>query len=426
MTPTIKIPEAADVVVIGGGIIGCSTAYYLARNGIRVVLCEKGEIAGEQSSRNWGFIRKQGRDPAELPLMIHSMALWHELNTELEDDIGFYEGGTLYLSDNEQRYQGNLAWLEHGKAYDLDTKFLSLSELGELIPGIRGQTRGALYTPSDARAEPAQATQSIASKAQTYGATVLSQCAVRGIDIEAGSVAGVITEHGRIRSPAVVCAGGAWSSYFCRHLDLVFPQLKVVSSVMSTAPAPLVTQASIWQTGLGIRRRMDKGYNVATAGSPSCQITPDCFRFFREFVHAYSHSKEKVSLKFGERFFTELRWPQNWSFEEITPFEIERTLNPDPDKKLLDKAYRQLGCTFPDLKGIEITRRWAGMIDVTPDELPVISAVETIPGLTISTGYSGHGFGIGPGAGNVTADLVQGNTPAIDISLLGLERLLRR
>jgi glycine/D-amino acid oxidase-like deaminating enzyme len=425
MPTTIKIPDATDVVVIGGGIIGCSTAYYLARNGIRVVLCEKGEIAAEQSSRNWGFIRKQGRDPTELPLMIHSMDLWHELNKELDDDIGFFKGGTLYLSDNEQRYQGNLAWLEHGKAYNLDTKFLSLTELENLVPGIQGQTRGALYTPSDARAEPAQATQSIARKAQTYGATVLSQCAVRGIDIEAGSVAGVVTEHGRIRSSNVVCAGGVWSSYFCRHLDLVFPQLKVVSSVMSTAPAPLITQASIWKTGLGIRRRMDKGYNVATAGSPVCQITPDCFRFFRDFIHAYRHSKEKVSIKFGERFFTELRWPQKWSFEEVTPFEIERTLNPDPDSGLLDIAYKQLGSTFPELKGVKITQRWAGMIDVTPDELPVISAVESIPGLVISTGYSGHGFGIGPGAGKVTAELVLGNTPAVDISPLGLERLLK-
>ena len=84
-----KIPDATDVVVIGGGIIGCCTAYYLAREGIRVVLCEKGEIAGEQSSRNWGFIRKQGRDPAELPLMIYSMKLWHELNKDLDEDIGF-------------------------------------------------------------------------------------------------------------------------------------------------------------------------------------------------------------------------------------------------------------------------------------------------------------------------------------------------
>ena len=91
------LPEVADVVVVGGGIIGCSTAYYLSQQGVSVVLCEKGSIAGEQSSRNWGFIRKQGRDPRELHLMIHSLELWQALDQTLSEDFGFYKGGTLYL-----------------------------------------------------------------------------------------------------------------------------------------------------------------------------------------------------------------------------------------------------------------------------------------------------------------------------------------
>lgn len=415
MPESNKIPDAADVVVIGGGIVGSSTAYYLAKNGISVVLCEKGEIACEQSGRNWGFIRQQGRDPVELPLMIHSLALWHDFVSELNEDIGFYVGGTLYLSETEQRYQSNLAWLEHAKTFDLDTHFLSLSDVQALIPGIEGQSRGALYTPSDARAEPAMATRAIAKSAQQHGATILNQCAVRGIDIEAGRVAGVVTEHGRIRAPAVVCAGGVWSSYFCRHLDLLLPQIKVTSSVMATASAALITQHSIWRSGLGLRRRMDGGYSVAYGGSATCDLTPDYLRFFRDFVDTYRNSKEQVSLKIGNRFFTELRWPSKWSFEQITPFEKERVLNPKPDLKLLNKAYRILGETFPQLKGIEIKRRWAGMIDVTPDQLPVISTVDGIPGLTLSTGYSGHGFGIGLGAGNVTAELAIGKTPTVSL-----------
>ncbi|WP_423910782.1 NAD(P)/FAD-dependent oxidoreductase [Candidatus Spongiihabitans sp.] len=425
MPESNKIPEAVDVVVIGGGIVGSSTAYYLARNGISVALCEKGEIACEQSGRNWGFIRQQGRDPVELPLMIHSLALWHELVGELDEDIGFHVGGTLYLSETEQRYQSNLAWLKHAKVFNLDTHFLSLGDLQALIPGIQGQSRGALCTPSDACAEPTLATRAIAKRAKQHGATILNQCAVRGIDIEAGRVAGVVTEHGRIRAPAVVCAGGAWSSYFCRHLDLVLPQLKVTGSVMATAPAALITQLSVWRSGLGLRRRMDGGYNVAYGGSSTCDLTPDYLRFFRDFFHAYKNSKEQVSLKIGNRFFTELRWPAKWSFDQITPFEKERILNPNPDIKLLNKAYRLLGQTFPQLKGIEIKQRWAGMIDVTPDQLPVISTVDRIPGLTLSTGYSGHGFGIGLGAGNVTAKLAIGKTPAVSLDAFSMDRLMR-
>ncbi len=425
MSESYKIPDATDVVVIGGGIVGSSTAYYLARQGVRVILCEKGEIAGEQSSRNWGFIRQQGRHPAELPLMIHSLALWHKLVGELDEDIGFHVGGTLYLSETEQRYQSNLAWLEHAKTFELDSRFISLSDLKTLIPSIQGQSRGALLTASDARAEPALATRAIAKSAQQHGVIILNPCAVRGIDIETGRVAGVVTEQGRIRSTVVVCAAGTWSSYFCRHLGLLFPQLKVTGSVMATAPSSWIMQQAIWRRGLGLRRRMDGGYNVAHGGSSTCDLTPDYLRFFRDFFHTYRNSKEQVSLKIGNRFFSELRWRSQWSFDEVTPFEKERVLNPDPDIKLLNQAYEMLGKTFPPLKGIAIRQRWAGMIDVTPDELPIISTVDDIPGLILSTGYSGHGFGIGLAAGNVTAQLASGNTPGVNLSAFSLDRLMK-
>ena len=425
-----NIPESADVVVIGGGIIGVSTAYYLARQGVKVVLCEKAEIACEQSSRNWGFIRKQGRHPLEIPLMVHALECWHDIVPQLDTDIGFHVGGTIYLSETEQRYQANLAWLEHAKNFQLDSTFLSPSELKALIPGMADQTRGALYTPSDARAEPDIATSAIATKASSLGATILTQCAVRGIDIEAGKVAGVMTEHGRIRASSVVCATGAWSGYFCRNFDLVFPHLKVTASVMATKPIePIAQQSSqepiqqsIWRSGLGLRRRLDGGYTVAYGGGSICDVTTDLFKFFMDFFPAYRHSKEVVYLKFGKRFFHELKRPSKWSLDDITPFETERVLDPDPNLKFLAKAYQHMEHTFPQLKGVGISKRWAGMIDVTPDELPIISEVDEIPGLVISTGYSGHGFGIGLGAGKVTSELVRQSQPHVDLSGFSLNR----
>jgi len=420
---TSELPNSCEVVVVGGGIVGVSTACFLARKGIPVVLCEKGRIAGEQSSRNWGFIRKQGRHPAEIPLMVRALELWHELVPEMDEDIGFHVRGTLYLSETEKRYAANQAWMEHAKAFELDTRMLSRHELQELVPEIQNQQRGALYTPSDARAEPEAATRAIARIAEKHGATFLESCAVRGVDIEAGRVAGVVTEKGRIRCSAVVLAGGVWSSYFCRHLDLRLPQLKVISSVMATEPTSFSLEQNLWSSGLGLRKRLDGGFNVAYGGNSDLEITPDFLRYFAKFLPAYRQSKEVVNLKPGTRFFKELAWPSKWSFDQVTPFEKERTLDPPPNEKLLDKAYLLLGQNFPNLKGIGISHKWAGMIDVTPDELPVIDTVDSIPGLTISTGYSGHGFGIGPGAGWATAQICTGDTPDISLDALSLQRL---
>ena len=313
-------PDSTDVVVIGGGIIGCSTAYYLASKGIHVTLCEKGRIGGEQSSRNWGFIRKQGRHPAEIPLMIQSARLWQELVSEMDQDIGFHIGGTLYLSETEKRYQANQAWLDKVSEFNLDSRFLSVSELGSLIPEIQNQKRGALFTPSDARAEPDLATTAIANLARGKGALIKQNCAVRGLDTEAGSVCGVITENGRIKASSVVCAGGVWSSYFCRHLDILFPQLKVISSVMATQPASLNMQQSLWSTGLGMRKRLDGGFNVAYGGGSICEITPDFFKFFSRFLPTYRQSKEAVSLRLNSRFLKEWKWPHHWNMDEENTF----------------------------------------------------------------------------------------------------------
>src|SRR5918998_1768801 len=110
---TTDIPASADVVVIGGGIVGASTALFLQRNGLTVALCEKGRIAGEQSSRNWGWVRQQGRDPAELPIMVESLRIWERLAQEFGDALGFRRTGVMYLADTEADLAGFEAWLPH-------------------------------------------------------------------------------------------------------------------------------------------------------------------------------------------------------------------------------------------------------------------------------------------------------------------------
>src|ERR1700733_5060578 len=174
------MPTATRVVVIGGGIIGICTAFFLARKGIQVVVCEKGEIAGEQSSRNWGWCRKMGRDPREVPLATEALRLWAEMNTLVGGETGFRRAGIVYLCRTKKDLAKREAWLEQvGRPAGLDSRLLTRDQMNRALPGLAGSWLGALSTPSDGRAEPAHAASAIAEGARRLGATILTQCAVR-------------------------------------------------------------------------------------------------------------------------------------------------------------------------------------------------------------------------------------------------------
>lgn len=207
-------------------MIGVCTAFFLAQKGVPVVLCEKGEIAGKQSSRNWGWCRTMGRDPRELPLAIEALRLWPEMNTLVGAETGFRRSGIVYLCRAQDDLAKRQAWLEQvGKPYQRDTRLLARDEMDSVLPGLTGNWTGALYTPTDGKAEPAHAAPAIAEGARRLGAVILTQCAVRGIETTAGKISAVITERGAIACQSVVLAGGVWSSLFCRPLGLRLPQL---------------------------------------------------------------------------------------------------------------------------------------------------------------------------------------------------------
>ena len=409
------LPEACEVVVIGGGIAGVASAYYLARAGVPVTLCEKGRIAGEQSSRNWGWIRKQGRDPRELPAIILALRLWEELAGVLAEDIGWHKGGIAYLAETEAELARHAAWLPHAEAHQLDTRLLSPAETDALLQQEGRRFKGALFTASDARAEPGRAVPAMVHAAQALGASIHEGCAVRALDIEAGRVAGVITERGRIAAAAVVLAAGAWSALFLRHHGLDLPQLKVKASVQRTTPGPLITETAVGASRAAFRRRQDGGYTIARSGASTFDITPAALRHFRAFLPALRENWGKMKLRIGRPFLDELTRSVSWTMDRPTPFERTRVLDPSPDDALLDQVLRDAVELFPQLREVRPVERWAGMIDVTPDEIPVLGPVDGLPGLFIATGFSGHGFGIGPAAGYVTAQLASGQTPLVDL-----------
>lgn len=408
------LPARTDVVVIGGGIAGASTALHLASKGVAVVLCEKGEIAGEQSSRNWGWVRKTGRDPRELPLIIESLRQWEQLNTTVGAETGFRAAGIMFLCDTDKEVAEREAWLEHARQYQLDTRMIGPDEIAELLPGATRRWKAALYTASDGRGEPQQATSAIAAGARARGAQVFTQCAVRGVETRGGRVAGVVTEKGRIDCESVVLAGGAWSRLFCGNLGLNLPQLKVRSSVLRTAPVEGAPETAALGHGFGLRKRLDGGYNVGNALNTHAEVVPDSFRLFFDFLPAYRIERKALRLRVSERFLEEWRTRRRWSLSEVTPFERARVLDPAPIESDLTAARKHLAETFPIFANVPVAQGWAGLIDVTPDAIPVISAVESLPGFFMATGFSGHGFGIGPGAGRLMAELVTGDTPCVD------------
>jgi glycine/D-amino acid oxidase-like deaminating enzyme len=422
LAPPEAIPEAADVVIIGGGIVGISTAWFLARRGVSVVVCEKGHVAGEQSSRNWGWVRQQARDIRELPMMIESMRIWRGLAVETGEDVGYAQTGCLFAASDDQQMQSFHDWIEIAKEHDLDTRVLSADEMRAEVRGAAGKWPGGMFTASDGRAEPHKATPAIARAAIRAGASILTSCAVRGIETEGGRVASVVTEHGHIRTSTVLCAAGAWSSMFCRSLGIRLPQLRVRGTVVRTAPAPVVLNGNLFDERIGIRRREDGGYTVAHGAILDHAITPSTFRFCFKFLPALRQEFDVLRLRLGAEFLEELRTPVRWKLDEPTPFEKTRVLNPEPNEEVIDGIRENLGIVFPELQGIRIVESWAGMVETTPDVVPIIDSAEDLPGFHIATGFSGHGFGLGPGAGKAIAAMLQGNDPGVDLQPLRLGR----
>ena len=410
------LPAAADVVVIGGGIIGVMTAWFLAAGGERVVLCEKGRIAAEQSGRNWGWVRKQGRDPAELPMMIEALSIWDALQAS-GLDLGLRRSGILYAANGPgdmERYEG---WMVHARAHGLDTRMLTRAELDAHLPNAAGWV-GGMLTPSDGRAEPWSAVPRLAEALAAKGAAVVEDCAVRALDLAGGRVAGVVTERGRVAASRVVLAGGAWSSLFLARHGVRLPQLSVRATVAATAPLPEFHSGAVADRHFAIRRRSDGGYTLAPRFAHELMIGPDAFRNlwpFRAQIRAdLSQTRFRPAAPRGypDAWLT----PRRWAADAVSPFERMRSLDPRPDAAEIDRLRGHVARAFPAIGRPAIAAVWAGMIDTLPDVVPVIDHVAALPGLTLATGMSGHGFGIGPGVGRVVADLVRGRAPGHDLA----------
>ncbi|GLK83706.1 NAD(P)/FAD-dependent oxidoreductase [Ancylobacter defluvii] len=419
-----KLPSHADVVIVGAGIIGVSAAFYLARKGKSVVVVEKGRVGGEQSSRNWGWVRQQGRALPEMPLAMASQDLWSNLNADLGEDTGYRRTGMTVVTKDPAVVAQWEDMLEKKRAFQTRGRILSAAEMRKLLPGTTDNWLAGLHSPLDGLAEPSMATPAMARGARRLGAIIVQNCAVRGWETAGGAVSAVITERGAIKTDAVLCAGGAWTSMLLRHQGISLPQAGVFSSVCRTEAAPDISTETggVGSPGFSVRRRADGGYTVAMRGTGRVDVTPQGIRYAADFLPLLFTMGRGLTIRAGRSFFAGPETMSRWRNDAITPFERMRVLDPAPETKILDKAMSQFRAAYPALKDVRVAQSWGGLIDSVPDAVPVISAIEGAPGVYVATGFSGHGFGLGPAGGRLAADLVAGDMPLVDPSPFRYQR----
>jgi len=390
-----------------------------------VLLCEKGRVAGEQSSRNWGWVRQQGRDPAELPIMMESNRIWRGLAEEAADgDLEFTMSGCLYLAENAKQLEKFESWHRVAKEQGLNTRMLSNHEVQASVPAVRGRWVGGMLTPSDGRAEPFVAVPALARAARGLGVSVIENCAVRTVESQAGSVSAVWTEHGPVRAESAVLAGGAWSSCFAANLGLDLPQLTVRSTAGRSHPVPELEPPNVSMPGFAMRRRGDGGFTLATGDVSEHYLSPSSFRYFGKFLKLLKLSIRDVRLgiRAPAGYPGTCGGASSWRGDQESPFERMRVLDPPASERASRRLRMRLPLRAPAIAEVGIAEIWAGMIDVTPDAVPYVCEAPAPKGLFLGTGMSGHGFGIGPGVGRVLADLVQGRPPGHDLERFRFSR----
>ena len=407
--------KRAQVVVIGGGIVGCAAAYYLAKRGVAVNLYEKGTIAGEQSSRNWGFVRQQGRDPAELPLMMESNKIWQGLEQELSTDLKWTQGGNLRVMDDESQVSSYRAWLEIAQDHGLNTQLLGAGETKQMLPGLATPVVGALYTESDGQADPTRVAHAFSTSAGKLGADIISRCAVLGLQTTAGNISSVTTEDGEVACDAVICAAGAWSSRLMRNVGLRIPQLWLRASVGYTTKGKELTRCAVWMPGVAFRQGHDAGFSIAYGGKYKHDLTLDSLRFARDFWLCYQKYNKSIQVNLDRKLVQDMTGGLN-------KFSNHRTLDPPPVDSVLQSALQNFKTSFPSQSEIQFDRTWAGYIDATPDMLPIIDRVDKPGGLVLATGFSGHGFGLGPISGLLAAQLSLNEPPSHDLHAFRYQR----
>ncbi len=354
-----------EAVVIGGGIMGCATAYELAKKGRSVVLLEKGFIGNEASGRNGGGVRQQKRHPAELPLAMESVKIWQGLHAELEWELEYRQGGNLFILGDPDQYDFFVEQLQHSQKAGLDVRLLNPEETRKLLPTLRKDLDilGATYCPSDGNANPLLVSKAYAKAAQKLGAQIQEHEPFERLKVKSGRVIAAVTAQTEYRAADVVVAAGAWSRPICHQIGLDFPVEIKRSQLMVTEPLPPVFTEFV-----------------------SADI---CSCYFRQALSGGIH------------------------------IGIPSAPTEDYNKSSGYDAFKIAGDSlmlFPFLEKVNIVHSWAGLTSWTPDAVCIIDKAPTLEGFYLTAGHSGHGFCLGPITGRVLAEWIVDGTPSMDLS----------
>ena len=411
---SVGLPQRCDAVVVGGGVLGLSSAYELARRGLSVVLVESGHVGGRQSGRNLGFVRQQGRAPAELPMMMAANQRWQGLSQELGTDVEWRRGGNLRLTNDPELASRYERWAADAASLGLDSRVVSNAEVESILPGVNEKWLLGIFTASDGHADPIATCRAYTAALRERGVQVCEGVPVQQITSAGGSVTGVTTPIGELKADVVVLAAGSGSARLARGAGVEIPQQLVSQTVILTEPVPVVTRAAAWTGELFIRQDARGCLRLAAAARNEIVLDLAGIRHAGRFLSNYlsNRSRLRVPLDPASVARALLRPVQSaWGDESPRP-------RFDDVRFCLERAQRY----FPGLGGLPLRRAWSGEIEVTPDALPVIDGGGGPSGLVIATGMSGHGFGLGPIVGNVVADIADGAETGFDLRPFRLAR----
>lgn len=420
---TSELPTDVDVAIIGGGIVGLCAALTLAERGVRCAVLEKGTVGAEQSSRNLGWVRKTQRMANDIPLAQAADKLWQEMAQRVGGDVGYRQNGIMFLAASDAdlaMYQG---WFEGVQDLGLDSCMLTPEEIKDLVPGGVGNWKGGVYTPSDGYAEPTLATPMIANAAVAKGVVIVENCAVRTIEHADGEISAVVTELGTIKCSKVILASGLWARRFLLNMGVSYPALPLICYAFRTSPMEGPSDIAVGGPDFSFRKEKDGGYVVTHRQALGAPIILDHALIGTKYMTMLKHAKGMLRYLIGKPFFDDLRLPRRWRSTSVSPFEHARVMDPAANEKINQEALENIRGVWPAFRDVEIVESWAGTMDITPDNNPVIDRVPDLPGLTIATGMSGHGFGTGPAAGQLAADIAMGTDPLVDPAPYAMSRL---
>ena len=368
--------ERADVVVIGGGVIGTSIAFHLAEAGVDVCLLERGELASGSTSRAAGGFRAQFSDPLNIAIGLRSIEAFTRFAERPGGEIDLAQVGYLFLLDRDEDVTAFERSVALQNELGVPSRFVSPAEIGELCPlaGVDGVV-AATYCPLDGHASPEAVVQGYAAGARRHGATVHTGCTATDIGTTADEIHMVTTNSGAIETGVVICAAGVWSPAIARMVGVDLPVQPVLREVGFTGPVE------------GIPSRIPLTVDFSTG-----------FYFHRE----------GPGLLFGMA-------------DRAQPPGLDAPTDPGWLERVAEVAERRL----PTLPDMGLAGGWKGAYEVTPDHNALVGEARDVSRFLYATGFSGHGFLQGPAVGEIVRDLVLGRQPFVDVTPLAVERFAR-